>query len=516
MAADDRTPTIVGVGQYTDHLSSPDYAALSPQALAARAAAAAIADTGCADMARHLDVIAAVRTVADSVTESQRQQLSPFGGPDNFPRAVAARITANPRLAIYSKACGDEPQVLLAEMSQRIRSGEIDAALLCGAEAAGTTRLAQRTGRTVDWSERVGGQCEDRGKGTADLLEPELETQGLEMPLWVYPLFENRRRHASGQRAADYAADMATLMARFNRVAVDNPYATHREALSASQIGTVSTGNRLVSEPYTKWMVAKDGVNQGAAVVLVSARLARELRIPEERWVYPRSHAQGCEVPVLERPDLADSPMLRQVYRTAVERAGLNADAISCFDLYSCFPIVVSLAMEALGITTDDPRPLTVTGGLPFFGGPGNNYSMHAIASMVERLRKHRGSVGLVGTNGGYLSRHAVGIYTSAPPRDTAWHDESLVPLTSARGMAPELERLPEGHGSVESFAVLPQGNGSVGVIVGRLASSGKRFVARCRDGHAARRHMLEADPIGRAVVVTQEDRHAEFRFAEP
>lgn len=513
MAADDRTPLIVGVGQHTDHLHGSNYAALSPQALAARASAAALADTGCPELVGHLEVIAAVRTVADSVTELQREQLAPFGGPDNFPRAVAARIGANPRLAIYSVACGDEPQVLVAEMSLRIRSGEFDAVLLCGAEAAATTRKAQREGRRIDWSEPVGGQCEDRGKGTGDLLSPELEAYGLEMPLWVYPLFENRRRYASGRSAADYAAGMGRLMERLNSVAVSNPYATHREVLSADQISTVARDNRLLSTPYTRAMVAKDAVNQGAAVVLASARLARSLGIAQSRWIYPLSHAQGLERPVLERPDLADSPMLRHTYRTALERAGLGADALTHFDLYSCFPVVVSLAMDSLGIDDRDPRPLTVTGGLPFFGGPGNNYSMHAIASMVEALRTSPRGVGLVGTNGGYLSRHAVGIYSGTAPRGADGLAGSEVPLTLPEPTAPPVERRPGGRGSIESFAVLPGKQGPVGTIIGRLASSGARFVARCQDGNSVRQRMLEADPIGQSVAVAHAGNHAEFSF---
>jgi acetyl-CoA C-acetyltransferase len=257
-------------------------------------------------------------------------------------------------------------------------------------------------------------------------------------------------------------------------------------------------------------MVAKDGVNQGAAVVLASAGLARQLGIPEQRWIYPLSHAQGLERPLLERPDLADSPMLRHTYLKALERAGISEAALSHFDLYSCFPIVVSLALEAMGITHEDPRPLTVTGGLPFFGGPGNNYSMHAIASMVEALRERPDRIGLVGTNGGYLSRHAVGIYSSVAPRNGEGLAGSESPLTLVQDPAPLFEPSPTGIGIIESFAILP---GTHGAIIGRLASSGRRFIARCRDAEAVRQRMLEADPIGQAVALTQSGEHVEFSF---
>lgn len=56
-----------------------------------------------------------------------------------------------------------------------------------------------------------------------------------------------------------------------------------------------------------------------------------------------------------------------------------------------------------------------MTGGLPFFGGPGNNRSMRAIATMVSLLRARPGGYGLVTANGGLLSRHATGIYSTTP-----------------------------------------------------------------------------------------------------
>ena len=53
--------------------------------------------------------------------------------------------------------------------------------------------------------------------------------------------------------------------------------------------------------------------------------------------------------------------------------------------------------------------------GLPYHGGPGNNYSTHAIACMVERLRARPGASGVVTGVGWYLTKHSVGVYSSAP-----------------------------------------------------------------------------------------------------
>jgi acetyl-CoA C-acetyltransferase len=98
----------------------------------------------------------------------------------------------------------------------------------------------------------------------------------------------------------------------------------------------------------------------------------------------------------------------------ALELAGKAVEEIDHFDLYSCFPSSVEVAATELGVPDD--RALTVTGGLTFGGGPLNSYGLHAIARMAEVVRESRGSLGLVHGNGGWLAKHAVGIYSAEPP----------------------------------------------------------------------------------------------------
>jgi len=93
--------------------------------------------------------------------------------------------------------------------------------------------------------------------------------------------------------------------------------------------------------------------------------------------------------------------------------AGKTLNDAAVFDLYGCFPSAVEIACQEMDLAEDDPRDFTVTSGLPYFGGPGNNYAMPAIAAMVERLRKMPGSFGLVTANGNYVTKHAA---ASTPP----------------------------------------------------------------------------------------------------
>jgi acetyl-CoA C-acetyltransferase len=93
----------------------------------------------------------------------------------------------------------------------------------------------------------------------------------------------------------------------------------------------------------------------------------------------------------------------------------VGVDDVAHFDLYSCFGSSVNFARDALGLVADDPRPLTVTGGLPYHGGPASNYMGHAIAAMAQTLRADPGAFGLVSGVGMHMTKHVYGLYSTEP-----------------------------------------------------------------------------------------------------
>lgn len=499
MPLPDSTPVILGAGQVTERIAAPDYQARSPQQLAADAASLALADAGNADTLRNaVDAIAFVRTFADSVPESLKVLFAPFGDSCNQPRSVAQRVGCNPEHAILSKACGDEPQRLVAEFCQRISTGELRAGVICGAEAIASLRALQRgTEPQPDWSEAPEGSLEDRGQGIELLFDGELARHGAMAPVDIYPLFENARRGRLAADRDDYRATMGHLFARFAEVAANNPLSMSQKALSAAEIATESERNRLIAEPYLKAMVARDWVNQGAAVVITSLGLARSLGVASQA-VFLHGHAHAVELPTLERPDLDHAPAMTWAYQQALAAAETDLAAINAFDLYSCFPIAVFAALEALSMTAEDPRPLTLTGGLPFFGGPGNNYSLHAIAEAVGQCRADGQCKVLVGANGGYLSKHAVGIYSSTPRAPTFAAER-------AQGEAGRVATVKQASGEarIETYTIKPGKGGNTEVIaVCRLNSSNERFVANVHPEDATTlRTLLDKDPLGLAVT---------------
>jgi acetyl-CoA C-acetyltransferase len=230
---------------------------------------------------------------------------------------------------------------------------------------------------------------------------------------------------------------------------------------------------------------------------------ARRLGVPEERWVFLHGHADVRERDLLDRADLARGPASVLAARHALELAGLGVADLASIDLYSCFPIAVSNVADALGLAADDPRGLTVTGGLPFFGGAGNNYSMHAIAETVQRARSAPGTFGFVGANGGMLSKYSVGIYSTTP---VAWQDDDSAALQAEVDSwpAPQQTRKANGWAQIETYTVTHDRNAKrTGVVVGRLEADGHRFLARTVDADDEMLDLLgEGDPIGRRVFI--------------
>ena len=274
---------------------------------------------------------------------------------------------------------------------------------------------------------------------------------GLDRPAYVYPLFEQALRIANGESIEDHGRRVGELWARFNAVAVDNPHAWIRKPATAKEIAQPGPQNRMISWPYTKLMNSNNMVDQGAALILTSVEQAKRLQIPAERWVYPQAGTDAHDTSAIaERDELYRSTAIRIAGARVLELAGLGIDDVDYVDLYSCFPSAVQVAAAELGLGVDDPaRPLTVTGGLTFAGGPWSNYVMHSIATMAELLVANPGRRGLITANGGYLTKHSFGVYGTEPPTEFRWED-----MQSAVHREPTREGLVEwdGVGTVEAW----------------------------------------------------------------
>ncbi len=408
--------------------------------------------------------------------------MSPVGA---APAAtLARRCGLAPARTEVSTIGGNSPQWLVNRAAADVAAGEVDGVLVVGAEALHTARLggpppagAGPPGDDGPVPDPVVG--DDRaGVGAAEL------GVGLIVPVQVYAMFESVLARRAGRTPEEHRAGMGRLMARFSAVAAANPHAWYPEARTPEELAAVTPDNRLVSEPYPKRMCAVLHVDQAAAVLVTSLAAARAAGAAD-RAVFCWSGGEATDVWFPSaRPDPGSSPGLRAAAAAAMAAAGLGVDDIGAFDLYSCFPSAVEMALEALGLAWDDGRGFTVTGGLPYFGGPGNNYSLHAVVAMADRLRR-QGGTGLVSALGWYATKHAVGVYGTSPPA-RGWR----------RGDTTAAQR------AIDASAVPV----AVAVDTGRPAEVVASTVAYARDGAVSAAPVIARLGDGRHVVAAAEE----------
>lgn len=416
---------------------------------------------------------------------------------------VAAKLGAQVRHTGYTGSGGSGPQALVHAAAHDIASGRNDVVLIAGAESWRTRMKLRKDGVRPDWT------VQGDDVAPAEILVPDVPMQhesemriGLDRPSYVYPLFENAIRRSRGVSDAEHRESIGALWSRFSDVAATNPNAWTDRRYSASEITAPSPSNRPIAWPYTKLLNSNNMVEQSAALLMCSVETAERFGIPEENWVFPHSGAEAHDTyAIVERPALDRSPAIRSAGARALELAGISIDDVNMVDLYSCFPSAVQIAAAELGLATDDAsRPLTRTGGLTFAGGPWNNYSTHAIATLASDLRSSPGAWGLLTANSGYLTKHAIGVYSTRPPErrfrsEDVQSEVDAVPTT--RGLVEY-----DGRGTVETYTVAYDRSGEPerGFVAVLTESGDRTLAASTRDAELDM--LLASEPLGAVVQV--------------
>jgi acetyl-CoA C-acetyltransferase len=493
---DDRTPILVGAGQLVQRdveLSE----ALKPQEMLERVARSACDDAGAGDrLLRELDSIALVTSYPNRA--------------NNPVRLLAERIGARPAREYVSEVGGQIGVTIANFIAERITRGEAGTALIAGCNNLKTVARARQAGVELDWAS--GGEGEPELVGELKMGNSKYEARyGLDTPPQIYPIFENALRARRGLDLETHRKQLGELFSPFSKVASENPYAWFPTYRSPDELTTVTPQNRMIAFPYPKYLNAVLATDQAAGLVMTSVAAARALGIPEERWVYWWGGAEAVEQAwwPSERPDFAACPAMLDSSAGALANAGVGIDEIGHIDFYSCFPVAVEMACEMLGIELNDPRGFTVTGGLPYAGGPASAYTLHSLAVMLQRLRDDPGSKGLVTGNGWYLTKHSAGVWSSEPRSGDAPPAELPDPLPSAgleKAPCPAVEEA-SGRGVVETYTVIYDREGAParGIVLGRQAD-GRRFLANTPGERSLLEAFVAAEQIGREGALSHRD----------
>jgi acetyl-CoA C-acetyltransferase len=486
---DPRTPVVVGVGQTSQRVSAD--IARAPIDLLADAARAAEQDANA-----NTSLLARTEIVAIVAIGSWR-----YADAGAF---LARKLGISPRATAVSTVGGNSPQVLASDFATRIQRGECDVVLIGGGESMHTRWRARREPRTeLTWETGDDAPCAwvigDDRPGANEYEMAHLAVA----PTMVYPLFETALRNELGHGVEQHQKHVSDLWSQFSKVAARNPHAWSQTQYSPEEIRTVSQENRMVCFPYPKRMCANIDVDQAAALLLCSYEAAKSAGVPDDRIVFLHSAAAAHDHYFMtERWSLTASPAINASVRAALGAARIGIDDVAHFDLYSCFPSAVQIAAREIGVTGNG-RPLTVTGGLGFAGGPLNNYPTHAIAAMVNVLREDRDAYGLTTALGWYVTKHAVGVWSARPPEQpfTAHKIQEEVDALPARSPA----GLVDGEVTVEATAVSFERDGTPALgIITALTGDGRRALMNTHDTDVLMDMTVDAWE-GRTVRVTND-----------
>jgi len=427
--------------------------------------------------------------------------------PRNGPALLGAQLGIKPACTLRAVAGGEIPLVLVNHVAKRIEDGQTRVALIAGGNNFKTLQRAMKEKSALNWEQ--GGEGEAQVIGTQKPNVCDRETQhGLWLPIHFYPIFENALRARRGLDLESHRVQMGTLMHRFTQVAAKNPNAWFPVERGVDELTIPDAVNRMICFPYTKFLNAVIDTNQAAGVLMMSAQAAKDLGIEKKKQVYWCGGTSTEEDPwfVSERPDLSESVSLQRCAEETFARTGTSIEDMDFIDFYSCFPVAVELAAEAFGVDESDPRGLTVTGGLPYAGGPGSNYTLHSLATMVERLKTSPGSTGLVTGNGMFLSSHS-SVVISTEPRGPSRGDAYAKSFIKSKNALPKIVEEASGRGKIETYTVIHDRSGApeLGTVLGRL-DDGRRFVANTPSDRTFLEDFIAQEQVGRTGRVRHLD----------
>ncbi|MEO1936154.1 MAG: hypothetical protein ABGX04_15360 [Myxococcales bacterium] len=475
-----RTPVLVGIGQTIEREAIVDVIDLS-----SRAALAAFEDApGLLDRIQRVTVVGISFSL---VSRSPATQLVERLGLDKS--AIDCETTT---------PGGNTPQWLVNRACEEISKGQLETTLICGAEATRSMRLADPdsdflTAAHSNMQESLDEADPVVGASVRGILgQAEIQAKLLR-PADIYPVFESALAARRGASPSQWRGEIGNFLSRSSQVAKKNPFAWFPEALSPEDIATPTPSNRITAEPYTKRMNSFANVDQGSALLITTLAIAREAGLADQ-CIFPWSGASNADVAPAQRPELDTSPAIRSAANALFTTAGIGLDDIDYFDLYSCFPIAMEVGAAEIGLAMDDARGLTLTGSMSFFGGPGNNYTSHGIASAGLRLRES-GRFAYVSGNGGLLSKHSLGIYGREPNANGFVLANTTAAQEAINAGALDVVFEAEGRATVEGGTVVYDRSGMpVAAPVIACLENGARLVANAEPE-------ILSDLIGRSLV---------------
>jgi acetyl-CoA C-acetyltransferase len=491
------TPVIVGIGFHQERLDDPTQCA-EPYQLMVRALRNAADDAGSAALLTQIESI--------SVPQGMWQYRNPG-------KLIADALGCPAATSIISDL-GVLQLTLLSDLCRAIAAGEQDVGVVTGGEAQFRELRSMITQQPVSETRQSDDTPPpDVHHTSQDPFCSDLEGQrGLHLPAELFAIMESALRHHQGLSIDAHRDKVARLYSSFSEIAAANPHAWRREPMRAEEIRDATGKNAMLAFPYTKRHCTQWNVNQAVAVIVCSAARARQLRLNPSGWIYPVSAAESKHVVVLaQQRRLYSHPGTIVCGERALALAGITTNDLTAAELYSCFPAAIQ--SFALDLKLEGVCPLTVTGAMPFAGGPFNHFSLEGVARMVEVLRAGTPGespakrLGLVSNLSGIFGKQACAVFSNAP-NAAGYGYEDVTAAVAERDVPVPLNGAYAGPATIVGYTVMFNRGEPSHAIAFCDTPAGERTVVRTED-QALLESMTREEFCGRVIEVFDGGRFA-------
>ncbi len=369
-------------------------------------------------------------------------------------------------------------QNLLNSVCNKISDGKINAGLILGGESRYKILRSKIESQKYLETE-LNINPDNYIKAEDDLTLNEEEKELGSMAVGYYAILESAFRASLKKGLQEHNHDIAKLYSNFSKIASKNNEGWIEKPIKQSLIQQESKNNPLQAYPYNKHHCTSWNVNQSCAIIICSEKLADKLNIPIEKRVYPLASSETNHmVSTLQRPNLIDPIGMKLAANFILDVCKKNKLKVNDYDLYSCFPVAVQMFAKSLGLKIDDQ--ITVTGGMPFAGGPLNSYVLHSTVKLISKIRNRKKGLGIITGVSGMMTKQSYALWSKNP--DINFVCKDFTKDAKAIEKPIELYKKSTGKGKIIGYTVTKNETSKKAIIYLDISNERKRKLITSSD----------------------------------
>ncbi len=351
-------------------------------------------------------------------------------------------------------------QNLINTACDKIQNGEINASLILGGESR--FKILRSSIENKEYIETPLNTNPDIYDKSPEKLQLDIEEKELgSMAVGYYAILESAFRFMLQNNHDDHSNYLSEIYSGYSKIAAINKDGWIEQSLDKKVIKTESKKNLRQAFPYNKYHCTSWNVNQACAIIICSEDIADKLNIPSDKRVYPLASSENNHmISTLQRPNLIEPVGMHLAAKFIMDICNENNLIPNLYDLYSCFPVAIQMFAKSLKL--NDIKDKTVTGAMPFAGGPLNSYVLHSTAKLIEKLRENNG-VGIVTGVSGMMTKQSYALWSKNPCIDFRYED--CTKKASEIELPVKLSDKKNGSGKIIGYTILIKDNTNKAII---------------------------------------------------